>query len=502
MATQSEHIGQALRHGSLFAPAWLLYATLVLGAAGMWPALGALVHTWRTMYDYHHGFLVGAVAVAWLIQSRRLVDSRSVRAVPMALPALAVAVLAWMVAYRANSDLLQQLLLPVVLQLAVLAALGWGVARVTLAPLAYLYFGIPVWEHLQPLLQWLTTWVAEHLLLLLGVPTTVDGHQVTIPAGTFSIVEGCSGKRYLLIALAFATVAAVMHELRRRETALLLAATILLALVTNWLRVVTVIYAGHVTDMQHYLVAVEHKTFGYLLFLPLLAMILLLARRLRRPDASAAVPGPSTERSVRSSPSTWAAAGLLLVAPLLLGSTGHTTAASSVILGPLPVLTGAWQGPLPANTQWQPIFVNAIAERRAAYASSAGRVEVHYNVYGAQSPGHELVYFGNSVAPEDGWSIVSRSQAFAGSPSITIARDAHGERWVIAQVLSVGGRLTSQPAIAQILYGTSALWRPVPSGSLAFAAACRPECAAAQDNVLEFWRRNGAHFVNLIPQRL
>jgi exosortase len=503
MVTQSEHIGQALRHRSACAPGWMLSATVGVGAAGLWPALRALAHTWATMYDYEHGFLIAAVAVGWLVYSYRLVNAQSVRAVPKALPALAAAILGWMIAYRANSDLLQQLLVPVVLELAVLTSLGWGIARVTLLPLAYLYFAIPIWEHFQPLLQWLTTWVAEHTLLLIGVPTTVDGHQVTIPAGTFSIVEGCSGKRYLMIALAFATIAGVMHELRIRAMATLLAVTTLLALVTNWLRVVTVIYAGHATDMQHYLVAVEHKTFGYVMFVPLLAAIFLVARRLRARGTVAVDSGNHFERTVHASPLTWASTGALLILPLLLpANAGANAAAASLTLGPLPVLTGAWQGPLPANTQWQPAFVNSIAERRAAYASSAGRVEVHYNVYGAQSPGHELVYFGNSVAPAEHWTIVSRSRAVAGEPSITVARDANGERWVIAQLLSVGGVVTPQPAIAQILYGTRALWRPVPSGSLAFAAACQPDCDAARDNVLEFWKSNGADFADLIPQRL
>jgi hypothetical protein len=204
---------------------------------------------------------------------------------------------------------------------------------------------------------------------------------------------------------------------------------------------------------------------------------------------------------VHASRPTWIATGVLLVAPALLVSTPSTAAAGPVTLGPLPLLTGAWQGPLPGSAQWQPVFVNAITERRAAYASSAGRVEVHYNVYGAQAPGHELVYFGNSVVPEQ-WTILSRSQPLGGAPSITISRDASGERWVIAQLLSVGGTVTAQPAIAQILYGANALWRPVPSGSLAFAAACQPDCAAAEDNVLGFWQRNGGQFANLIPQRL
>ena len=120
----------------------------------------------------------------------------------------------------------------------------------------------------------------------MGVATQVDGHSVTIPEGTFSIVEGCSGKRYMVIGLAFATMAGVTHDVRGRGRIILLATATLAALVTNWLRVVVVIYVGHVSNMQNYLVAREHLSFGYALFIPLMAVIFLVARRLGHEGAS------------------------------------------------------------------------------------------------------------------------------------------------------------------------------------------------------------------------
>ena len=257
---------------------WILVGACVVG---LWPTVAALARIWRDMFDYHHGGLIAAItrhlAVAYPARDRR--EQRP----PGARGAAALRVddrWAGRSLYRANSELMQQLLLPVMLLLAVYAAAGPQVCRRVAPPLAYLYFAIPLWDQLVPLLQWLTTAVAESLLGLIGVPTQVEGHHVTIPSGRFSIIEGCSGQRYLVIALAFAALAAAIEGLRWRRLLLLLRVAGGLALVTNWLRVVTVIYAGHVTEMQHYLVAQEHRSFGYALFIPLLLAIMWMARRM------------------------------------------------------------------------------------------------------------------------------------------------------------------------------------------------------------------------------
>lgn len=499
MAIHSEHVGRLLRNRSMTAPFVTLAALLAAGTLGLWPTLLGLARIWVQMLDYHHGFLVVAVTLGWLFWRREPINASVVRAEPKALVLLAIAVLAWIVSYRASSELMQQLLIPIMLQLAVLAVFGRRIASLTLAPLAYLYFAIPVWEHLLPLLQWLTTQVAETLLRLMGVVVHVDGHSVTIPEGKFEIIEGCSGKRYVVIGLAFATMAGVTHDVRGRRRVILLASATLAALVTNWLRVVVVIYAGHVSNMQHYLVAREHLSLGYGLFIPLMGVIILIARRLQRDSVVASESADSGSGVGRSSVAVLGVTAVFLLMPLLVASIKQQLDAPVALL-PLPVLTGEWQGPLPASSGWQPRYVGAVGERRASYTSAKGRVEVYYNVYGPQSPEHELVHFGNTIAPAD-WTIVSRSRLPGSAPMLTIARDGDGALWVIAQDLRVGGIRAPSPALAQILYGIQATWRAVPSGTVVLAAACDSNCDQAQANLLEFRRAHSDRLAQLIPRR-
>jgi EpsI family protein len=475
---------------------WLLGACVL----GLWPALASLARTWREMFDYHHGPVIAIIAIAWLWRMRREIDACSVRPIRAALPLVLVALLAWAIAYRANSELMQQALFPVIALLAVYAALGPQVYWRVAPPIAYLYFGIPVWELLLPYLQWLTTNVAESVLGLMGVPTHVEGHHVAIPEGHFSIIEGCSGKRYIVIGLAFTVLAAAIEDLRWRRALALLSLSVVLALVTNWLRVVIVIYAGHVTDMQSYLVAHEHKSFGYALFIPQLLAVLWVTRRIRRgqSDAPAATPAAAERRNRFAD---LAIVALLLVSPIAIW-TNASERASAAHLAAMPIATGAWQGPLPADSGWQPRFVNPGEERRAAYAMGGQRIELYLNVYGVQTQGHELVFHRNNIAPIDRYTLIRRLPAVAARPPAAIVAEANGTRWVVTQTYEVGGWLTATPGVAQFYYGVHALAGPVPAGTLAVATRCAPDCNAAEQAIGAFWLEHSRELVALIPDRL
>jgi exosortase A len=500
MSIASHRMTRQLLHSAALTPSRAVWPLLGVCIVGLWPAFASLARIWRDMFDYHHGILIAAIALVWLWRIRREIDACSVRPVRAAWPLVAIALLFWTIAYRANSELMQQMLLPVIPILAVYAAAGPQVCRRVAAPIAYLYFAIPLWEQLLPYLQWLTTTVAESVLGAMGVPTQVEGHHVTIPSGRFSIIEGCSGKRYLVIALAFAALAAAIEGLRWRRTLGLLAVATGLALLTNWLRVVVVIYVGHVTQMQHYLVAHEHKSFGYALFVPLLLAILWIARRIGRGQADAPASQAAAAMERRSRPADWAVVMGLAALPILVWARApeHDVVAH---LGAMPIATGTWQGPLPAAAPWQPRFVNPSEERRAAYAVDGRRIEVYLNVYGAQTQGHELVFHRNSVAPIDRFTLIRRLPARSVTPPAEVVTESGGARWVVTHTYEVGGWLTASPGLAQLYYGLRAILHPVPAGTLAVAVRCEADCNAAERAIDEFWREHSGELVALIPDR-
>jgi len=472
---------------------------LAVAFAMLWPSLVELEHYWRTIRDYEHGYLVAILTAVWLFRARKEIDSAAVPVRPVAALPLALAIVIWLVSLRANSNAGQHLVIPLVPLLAVLAAAGPRAARLAALPLCYLYFAIPLWDVLTPSLQAMTTSVSEHVLGAFGIPVTVRGNDVTIPYGTFTVADTCSGKRYLVIGLAFAVLAGVIQRVPRQRFAILLVLTAAATLAANWLRVIVIIYAGYATQMQHYLVTTDHVTFGTVLFVPLLAAILFLTRWLAR---HAPRPVSSHEQLIAKSVGTtaWLLPTALMLGAALLNLFGPSTLAAAPVLQPLPLRADAWRGPVPADAAWQPHFIGAAAERRAAYVAGTDRVELYVNIYGSQSQGRELVYYENTL-PSLSWQAVESLPRLPGTTAATIsAEDDSGNLWVVSHVYNVGGRVTGSAVIAQISYGIKALLRPVPAGVVAIAARCAGRnCEGARDLVQRFWRDNASQVIAVIP---
>jgi EpsI family protein len=481
-------------------PSGIVYLLVVVAVAATWPSWRALGQLWVESADYQHGFVVCAALLYWLVRLRPQIDTTPTRAVPAALPGLLLFLGCWIVAYRGNSESLQQVLLPVLLLAATVAALGWQIARVLLLPFASLYFAIPIWDQLVPLLQGLTTVVVEQALALLQVPTVVDGNHVTIPEGQFVIADACSGKRYLIAAIAFAVIGGAARGRPATRGAAVVAIAILFALLINWIRVAIIIYAGHVSNMEHYLVATDHLTFGWLLFIPLLGAVTLCIRHFGRDVPSTArIEQHPTTRVVYTA---WLWAVALLGLPLTLTAADGDAALSIPALKELPVTTGAWQGPLPPNGQWHPQYRAVAAQHRSRYEGMGGSVDVYVNVYGAQRQDRELIWVHNTVAPDSEWSMRGAPASIDSPLALIVAQHATGSRWVIGQIYRVGGKITSTPALVQLYYGALAIWRPVPAGTVALASECIPDCDAAAERVLGFWRDQGPALTALIPTRL
>lgn len=480
-------------------------AVAALALIALWPSSESLWNYWRAIQNYEHGPLIAAIALGWLalIAWRQ----RSARVAPSAAATVMLVALlfAWLVAWTANSQIVHQLLLPPTVWVAVWAAAGWKIARRAALPVAFLYFAIPVWDYTVPVLQRLSVAATETLLSWIGVQAEVSEYSVRIAGGTFEIIEGCSGQRYFMVTLALAVLAASVHRLRGWRAAGYVAACGLLAMVANWIRIAIVIYAGDTWGMQTYLVAVEHFTLGNVIFGLLLVAVFLLARAFA-PRQAAAQPGsaPLDPPPARAGGAGWVAMPFVLLAvtcALTLARAG--TPVPGAPPGPLPIATGAWQGPMPGEAAWAPRFAGAAGERRAAYASGAGRVEIYVGTYGEQRQGTELVQYANTLLAPGNWKRAwpHVTHALAAQPPL-VAFEARAEDrrlWLLAYVYAVDGRLTSAAALAQVYYGLHSLRDPAQSGIVALAVRCDADCSGARELAGAFWDDMAGQILGMMP---
>lgn len=253
---------------------------------GFFPTLMSLHRRWSSWTEsYSHGYLLLAVALYLYFDLKRpapcwLPDVRR-----WAIWALGALSLVWLIAYLGGVSVLQQLTL-LFLVAALLAALVdrhrlWRALR----SLGLVVLAIPMWDELlaKPL-QIAATGVSGWIVArLFGIPTSIDGFHISIPAGTFEVASGCAGLVFLLSAIALGIVYGQFFLQRRgaRIAAVFIAAG--LGVLINWIRIVSLILIGQYSHMQSPFITEGHLLFGWYLFSAALVLILLVSHFIAGP---------------------------------------------------------------------------------------------------------------------------------------------------------------------------------------------------------------------------
>ncbi len=149
--------------------------------------------------------------------------------------------------------------------LTVTAVLGLQWARTLVLPFAILLFAVPFGEAFVPtLMQWTADFTVVALKLS-GVPVYREGQSFVIPSGTWSVVEACSGVRYLLASLFAGVIYAWQMYRSPLRRAMFLLASVVFPIVANWLRAYFIVMLGHLSD-NRIAAGVDHLIYGWIFF--------------------------------------------------------------------------------------------------------------------------------------------------------------------------------------------------------------------------------------------
>jgi exosortase A len=472
---------------------------VVLGFVLFWPTTLSLVEQWEDTVrrSYTHGYLI-VVLTLWLLwRNRSAWAAVELRPNVFACIAVIVASIVWLIAYRAGVRIAHQALLPAMIFGAFTACYGVAAARRNLLPFGFLYFAIPLWDALNPLLQSASTFAVRMLLRIAGIPAYFSGNTFTLPAGSLEIAGGCSGLHFFIVGLAIAVLYGEMNRDSLRTRVKLVALAALLAMLTNWIRIFIIAIAAHVTDMQHYLVREEHLSFGWMMFVGTMVIFFLIARRW--PVQSAPV-AESNASSPQTGAIAWNGAAMalasLLVAPTWLLADSNVVPAEHVP-DLMPLRVGGWSTESLARRDWQPVFIGADLIQRAAYARGERSVEGFAALYVDQHQGKELVDMDNSVLGEN--LNVRRHPASADAEPWTEieAADSRGDRWLVWYAYLLDRQWYAKTLPMQIQYGVRSLTSAPLSAVVAFRTPCAGEdCSAARETLRRFtasMKRSAGH---------
>jgi len=222
----------------------------------------AMVEIWARSDTFMHGFIVPPITL-WLIwRIRNNIALLTPRPNAWVLLMLAATGFVWLLGELATVGTLSQFALITMLVLSVPAVLGFQVAKRITFPLAYLFFAVPFGEFALPQMM---EWTANFTILglrLSGIPVYREGLQFVIPSGSWSVVEACSGVRYIIASLTVGTLFAYLsyHSFKRRL--IFICVAFIVPLIANWVRAYMIVMIGHLSGNK-LAVGVDHLIYGW-----------------------------------------------------------------------------------------------------------------------------------------------------------------------------------------------------------------------------------------------
>jgi exosortase A len=120
-------------------------------------------------------------------------------------------------------------------------------------------------EGLIPPLMDFTADFTVGMVQLTGIPVYREGTFFQLPTGNWSVIEACSGVRYLIASITLGTLYAYLTYTSYLKRTLFIIASIIVPIIANGLRAYMIVMIAHLSDMKLAL-GVDHLIYGWVWF--------------------------------------------------------------------------------------------------------------------------------------------------------------------------------------------------------------------------------------------
>lgn len=351
---------------------WAVLAAVLL--LTQWQAASSMAQLWWRSDTFAHGMLVPLISL-WLVWRQRFaLGSIAPKPCWLGLPVLLAALAVGHAGWLAEVNVLQHFGVVLTLQAVTLMLLGWPVARQIGFALLFLLFAPPFGEFMtEPMMVWTADFVVQALQFT-GVPVYREGLHFVIPSGQWSVVEACSGVRYLMASFMVGTLFAHLNYTRWSRRLGFMAFSIAVPILANWLRAYLIVMIGHLSD-NRLATGADHLVYGWVFFgLIMMAMFWVGARWA---DAAPAATVPVLESSGKAPAGLRAAHWVAVAAVMALIQGGVAQWVYGLRPAQPPAINSphfsalspppAWTDHTHRQEGWAPVFVGASAELRTAW---------------------------------------------------------------------------------------------------------------------------------------
>jgi exosortase A len=462
-----------------------------------WSTAASMVAIWGSSGTFAHGYVIVPISLVLIWLKRREVAALTPKCDYLGLVLLAGAGFAWLVAAAGQVQVLQQYAMTAMLPAVVVALTGRRVAAVLAFPLAFLLFAVPAGEGLLPRLMDFTADFTVAALRVTGIPVYREGNYFAVPSGRWSVVEACSGLRYLIASLTVGTVYAYLNYQRFWKRALFVALSIAVPILANGGRAYTIVMIGHLSDMK-LAVGVDHFIYGWVFFGAVILLLFWLGAFWRDPAPEATV---LRVRTAPSSRGRFAAVALSLFAlasawPLYAAYLETPYGQNRAGALASPEAAAGWSVENRPITDWRPHYLGATASAFQVYRKDGRTVALYIAQYRNQKQGAEVINSMNAIAgpPESGWITIgqlSRVEDLGSGPlELRQTRLRSPAQSLVAwDWFRISGRDLSNPYLAKALIARDKLLgRGDDAATIVFGAPYEERSQAAEASLRQFAR--------------
>lgn len=455
--------------------------------------VGLIVEAWETLPSHAHGYVV-LVVVAYLAWGKR----SALVGVPftpsrIGFCAFLLSCAAGFVGEMVSAGVVVQFALVFMLQTAMWTVLGTRAFRVLFGPLCFLLFAIPFGHDVLPTLMDWTANATVFGLRASGVPVFQQDRMFIIPSGSWSVVEACSGIRYLLTSFFVGSIFAYITYTRWYKRLIFILWMLGLSLLANWMRAYVIVMAAHVSNNQWGL-GLSHLAFGWVVFAVSVLISFWVGMHWYDPQKEIQVISLGHSAS----------ANFTLTAALLTAAVGVGSASASSYLvhqapRPMPSFDftkslGELQTTQPKLPMIAPRFVGASAIHEATYQFENGEVGLTIAYYRNQRQGAELANVRNEIEPSRAWVWRKSFQmppSGEGVPTMRVEHYGKGAAHAVAAtVYWVGGWTTTSDIASKIYQAINLVTGKGDDGAMIVITATAMENAESSQALVASFVRN------------
>lgn len=408
---------------------WLALLYPIIVVALYWETIGSMVSIWQRSDTYAHGYLILPITLCLIWMKRDALSGLKLQ------PALSVQLLlipgglVWLLSYLTDVLVIQQLALVGILIVGIWSIVGHSVARIIAFPLGFLLLAVPMGEDLVPPMMEFTASSTVWLIQLTGIPVYREGLYFTLPSGNWSVVEACSGVRYLIASFTLGLLYAHLTYRSFWRQLLFVLASIIVPVAANTARAYIIVMLGHLSDMT-IATGVDHLIYGWVFFGLVMLLLFWIGsfwredEEISESDKSSAATSGHTGTTVSS---VLAVITAIIIAGFwpLFGTAIERSAVSDKDVGlQAPLAADNWSREARRQWDWKPVEAAADAELVAFYRRGDQHIALYIQHYLQQQQGAELVSgkIGQFVAPNKSWRIAERgtTNALLGAQQIKV----------------------------------------------------------------------------------